>query len=506
MPSLTRIDASAIRIVGHCPWTTEQVKVALEEGVSPADLPGDCVITGRGTDAEGEFETILSSALCCQNYYTAKTPSGLVHGPNLFSLVRRGRLGWRWNERSLLSLLTAEFTTDTDTLHAQVERLRPATRVVCRGTRSSERTYPFWETVFAGRPSSMGEAAEVLRDVVRESATSETALSLSAGFDSRVILAILVSLGIQPVVGTMGFAESTDVVVASAMARHYGLQHRRVVLEPEDYLRYAASITEVCGGSKTADHWHTYIYIKKVGFSPHTLHWAGSNGEFARTTWFDRNPLTRIVGRLGLRVAERIIRRRFSHGPYSARFHDAMHLLPEPLGGFSVRDVPEHFVSLLRGQKADLNRLDEFIALNPTRHFIGNGVSLYRSVVGTHSPFLDHRWISRAARLARRARVGSNFHRYCIATFAPQLFEYPLASERKVAAVSPLGMGNPKSPAVPYARFDDVLSLPEAKAILHESRHLQNLFERRRLERAVRRRNLAPVLLALHFAAEAGAQ
>ena len=98
-------------------------------------------------------------------------------------------------------------------------------------------------------------------------------LSLSGGFDSRVLLSRLLYHGARPVVGTMGFPSSTDRIVATLIAKAFNLEHRVVELQVSDYLLFAKEIVRLTGGTKTANHWHTYIYTRRVGFDRHRLDW-----------------------------------------------------------------------------------------------------------------------------------------------------------------------------------------------------------------------------------------
>lgn len=502
MIQFSGIETSSVRVHGFSPWSSERIAAEFGTGIQHEEIPGDCVISASGTDAIGSYRLLLSTALCCHNYYWVPSDSRFVHGPGFFDVLRQSGLQWKWNSRSIACLLTSEFTISTDTLHPSIERFPPAAVLIHRNGRSTLSISQYWDTIFHGKRTTAQDTLDVLR-MIMEEVKNPAALSLSAGFDSRVLLALLVEQGKKPVIGTMGYATSTDMQVASAIAQHFGLEHRQVVLEPHDYLKYARQITRITGGTKTADHWHTYIYIHNVGFSQDSVHWAGSNGEFARTTWYDWNPRARLFDRTPCSIARRIIARRFTHGPYTRRYEQANQLMPDSCDSFRVTDVPLYFSSHLSKTVGRLNQLDQFIALHPTRHFIGNGVTLYRSLVPTHSPFLDVRWISKAARLPRQLRVGSNFHRFAVCSLLPQLRSFPIGIENTMRETAPWNNRNPKGKPTPYSSFSSVAALPECQEVLHTSRHLAELFDSERLMRALTHDALIPVLLSLHFAGEA---
>src|SRR4051812_11938866 len=95
----------------------------LEQGLGPEELAGDCVVTASGRDDRGQFEVVTTSALCCQNYYWHARPGSFLHGPRLFGLQKTAGLKWQWNHRAVLSLLTAEYLTEQDTLHSEIRKV-----------------------------------------------------------------------------------------------------------------------------------------------------------------------------------------------------------------------------------------------------------------------------------------------------------------------------------------------------------------------------------------------
>src|SRR5207253_3376659 len=106
--------------------------------------------------------------------------------------------------------------------------------------------------------------------------------------DSRVLLACMCHLGRRPSAASMGSPHATDVRIATQLARITGLDFTRVEIEPEDYIAVAEQVLHTTSGEKIFWHWHTGIYTDKVGFAPDGIHLVGSNGEFARSYFFDK--------------------------------------------------------------------------------------------------------------------------------------------------------------------------------------------------------------------------
>jgi hypothetical protein len=139
------------------------------------------------------------------------------------------------------------------------------------------------------------------------------------------------------------------------------------------------------------------------------------------------------------------------------------------------------------------------------RHFIGNGLALYQAALPTRSPFLDASFVRLGAGLPRRWKLSNRFHRRLIARFCPRLLDFPTDDTGTSMAQHdrPLDWLRAR-PSSDYNVFGQVLALPETKALLLESPHLDQFVPRPHREEAYTRRlqPLLAVLLTLHFASE----
>jgi asparagine synthase (glutamine-hydrolysing) len=389
-----------------------------------------------------------------------------------------------------------------DSLHEGVQRTPPASVLAWDGARATLRTESrTWPAVFQQAPNADVDAAvRILGGVFDEMRAPAPWLSLSAGFDSRLLLALCLRNGIKPRALTMGFDASTDVKVARSIAGAMGLEHRVVELRPDDYLRHARAIVHRTSGGKTAAHWHTDLYVREAGLGANDVHYVGSNGEFARTFYFDRGALARSLagGPAGLLEA-------FLFAKFARR---ARQLPPELLDvGPTPRALARHAASLVSGVVSNFgDALDAFYTMQRVRHFIGLGLALYSAHGDPRSPFLDARWIRAVARLPRTERLGCNYHRRAIATFEPRLLPFPVGEDgAPMGERAPAGYHVKKRPAVSYSAFDKVLDDPRVAELLAESPALDELVPRAARIAAARAKSPAvEVLLALHFAGELG--
>jgi asparagine synthase (glutamine-hydrolysing) len=491
--------AGALVLHGHSPATAEELHARAGRGEPVSRLPGDFVLASK--------DRIVTSVLSALPYYYWVAPDGqrLCHGASVFDVVRAARLPWTWNRRALHCLVRLGHTAGDDTLHAEVKRVPPASVLELARGRLEIRTDPFWRDLFTGAPSSEEQVLRVTQEVFDELPREAPFLSLTAGLDSRLLLALFLSRGVKPQAGTMGWPESTDVRVAEAIARRFGLEHRRVEIRPEDYARFGKTIVRLTSGSKLARHWHTYIYARRAALPHGATHFVGSNGEFARSYLCDLGIVSRLLDGMPRPLARRLAARiAGGRGPALPGDGDGGDSLLTAAG---LGAVGPHLEGLWDGRLSLLDGLDALYARERVRHMIGNGLALYFANSRAVSPFLDSRWIAAVARLPRGAKLDSALHRRMILRLCPVLGDFPVATDAHPMrdhgwALRPY-WARRRPPGVPYARVEATLVLEETRALLIESPHLRSWFGAGWLEAVVPCSTaLADVLLTLHFVGE----
>lgn len=495
--------AETHRLVGYSAWTPDRILAAVLGGQSPAEIPGDFVLATRleSDDGAPAEDVIISSAVAAHPYYFIHRDGRLHHGQDVFALVREAGLPWRWNPRTVACLAWLGHAVGEDTLHPDVRRVPPCSVLRHSAGRLSVRQDQFWETLLEGPRRSPGEVAGVLENVLDELLGDRPLVSLSAGFDSRLILARAMAAGVRVQALTMGSATSTDRRIAALIAADQGIPHHVVELDPAGYLAAAETVTRITGGVKTAANWHTYLYTINADAHGAVPHIVGANGEFARTFYLNKGSLARLGGTAGANLVRAYFtsrierrRRRFARD------------LPE-LGTNRFQDssrLAEQIVDLVGTTGSGLSQLDRFYATQRVRHFIGNGLALYQRNIPTVSPFLDSRWIRAAARMPRAERLGDNFHRLVIHRNSPRLLEYPTGYEKALARRAEPGYWIRRRPTVVgYSPFAQILDDPQVHAAVIEEPGLDELFPRPRREAAVRARvpHVIDLLLTLGHAA-----
>jgi asparagine synthetase B (glutamine-hydrolysing) len=418
-------DRPSAVIHGYCSLSPQQLLAAYdEEGL-------ECVKRIRGQytavfERPGECIILTSTYGACQHYY-ALTENGFFHGDTVLGVVQRAGLAWTWNWRALADLTQYGHTLQSDTLHPSVSRI-PAASVVRFADGRLHIQEISWHRLHRRGGSSAELALEAFHDELRfitNLSDSPPVLSMSGGYDSRVILAGLLADGVRPRLLTMGFDDSTDVTIARSVAKAQGLEHATVTLAIDDYLNVAEHVARVTNGTKLALHWHTFIYPKKAGLSLADQLLVGTNGEFARSFYLDKIPfasaasLMSPVAVVGLWFLKQKIHFRAKELKlFNERFTAAFGWRARTLRAFQVAHLSHYSLN---------DGLDRFYLEQRVRHLMGNGIRLYRESTSWRSPFLSQQWVEQIWRLSRKWKRGSNWHRYALQRDCAALLKHPIS-------------------------------------------------------------------------------
>lgn len=417
-----------LKLVGFSPENPTDILTAVSNGAKPSSLKGDFILIAEGNDMEtGKPLTVfISTVVAAVPYFLHLTELHCVHSDNVIDCCRMAELTWEWNWNALAQLALFDSVLGDISLHRFITRIPKASIIKVCGHKVEKYHEPFWEELYESpRPySKLNEASAVLLDILSElPAPVKLSLSLSAGYDSRVLLAGLSHLHRNVVTASMGLSDSTDPRIALQLANLVGFDFKRIELNSDDYLTYANDILKATSGEKLFWHWHTGIYTKKVGFDPQSIHLAGSNGEFARSYYFDKGIFANLIDMSGFTrwdfwlILKNSVKRRVSQEILSelkqkSDFHDKLS---------SRLQMKDAFIpGMCFG-----NGLDYFYAAERVRKFIGLGLALYRSEYTTMSPFLDSRFIRYAAKLQRSDKLRNTMHRSIIKQLRPELLNFP---------------------------------------------------------------------------------
>lgn len=499
-----RFENVSSRTVGYCPWPADRIISELNSGTCPSSFPGDFVFIAEGRDVDDEpFVVLLTSIISAQPYFYLVDGNRFYHGENVIEVVKASGVEWQWNARAVNCLAVLDHLIGNDTLHQQVKRVDPSSLYhFSKGMLSaSSDITPFIEENRKNRLSA-DEAVSAIRSITREMLEGrDAAISLSSGYDSRVLLALAMDFGQSPVVGTMGFDDSTDVIVAKSICRRFGLEHKVIELAEAEYFDSASDILRLTSGTKSMLHWHTYLFANNIGFPVENLHLVGSNGEFVRTYYLDKGVLS-LLADLG---PDDFVTRKFFHAKYGLQRRLPNHDIDKFLqteNAFTASRVPDLCTDVCSTTRGFLDKLDWFYSFQRVRHFIGNGLALYNSFNQTASPFLDSRFIACGLGLSRSLKLNSCFHRRIIQRCVPELLDFPMDA----STISMRDRAKPlywlqKHSTKGYSPIPGLLKSKKAQEILQESTDLDMFLPKKDRMQLIgdNRSFFLAFLLTMHF-------
>lgn len=417
----------ALTLHGYSPADPSEIFNKVIAGSKPSALKGDFILIAEGVDAESRkpLTVFISTVVAAVPYFYYITAERCIHASNVLDCCKEAGLGWRWNQDAVAQLALFDHVLGNASLHEAISRVPSASIIkICDG-KTERFTEPFWTELYANcRYDSLpSDATELLLNILSELPTQRYALSLSAGYDSRVLLACLANLKKDVVTACMGGAGATDPRIAQQLAHSVGYNFQRIEIDPDNYLSSMESILKTTSGELVFEHWHTGIYAKKVGFNPTTIHLAGSNGEFARSFFFDKGFVANFLDTLKFSRWDWWLSRIYS---VSRRIAPEIVTALGPTSDFAKRltapqQVHAAYVPGLRFGDG----LDVFYATQRVRNFIGLGLALYRSAFQTMSPFLDVRFIRFAAHLPRHDKLANRLQKDIIGRLRTELLDFP---------------------------------------------------------------------------------
>jgi len=388
-------------------------------------LSGDYVIV-----IENSSETfVVSSTFAVTQYYYTVENGKFYHSDTVMEVLKQGGLQWQWNWRALADFVSLGQVLENETLHKAVFRVPASSILHFKYGKLNTKTIP-WDTLYPTMDATPEMALEVFNKEVEYWVQPDSVVSISAGFDSRVILSSVLKTGCRPLLLTMGFDKSTEVQISKSISQSLGLELQQVVLNLGDYFQYGEEVTLLTNGTKSACDWHTYIYPKKSDQDIQRTFFVGTNGEFVRSAYLNKGIVARIAD---------------TFTPLSLPYFWKRKLKPK-FSGEELEGMNAEFVEQYSGEgyKQRLKRLmklchhqllpglDRFFLEQRVRNFHGNGLKMNNASFQTRLPFLSKDWVAAVWNLGRNWKLGDNWHRFAIENNCPKLLDFPEAKTGKI--------------------------------------------------------------------------
>lgn len=371
--------------------------------------------------AESMYETtIITSENGIVPYYYFYDGSTLFHGSTVTAICAKSKLAWKWDFNALGDYLAMDHTIGESTLHPLIKRTQPGSIVsVKQGQLSINNSADSPNKIHRTHPDELIE--EISQEVLHWWLPSECILSMTGGFDSRLLLAILISSGNRPQLLVCGQDSAFDLVVAKEISSRLKLDLIRSQVYGEDFLHAASSISRETNGLLPVSHWPGVLFAKEAQSK---VVFVGFNGEIARS-YYDDNGIFSLM-RYGMHSRGKQSQKFWIKKFYKAFMEtDYGEINPDLAQQFSM-DGHICRVNRLMGKERQFGlSLDNVFSHQYIRHKTGADIAALSLLVRWVAPFFSHSWISMASNLPRQWKHGSMFHRYAIGKLAPELLFFP---------------------------------------------------------------------------------
>lgn len=419
---LVNTTINSLRQIGYTKYSDRQLlDMFVNQGIQTLrDLSGEYALILEGNDECA----IVTSPVGAMHYYYYYDNSRFFHGNMIIDILKKAAIPWQWNWSALGDLCQLENLTNNQTLHPSIKRVPPGTCLYYRNGSLSVDTKCYIDSIPPLRPDPQG-AVKAMNQEVEAWSGNNPYLSLSGGFDSRVILGSMLRQGIQPRLITMGNDQCSDVRTAKAIATEYNLTHDLIRININDFFEHASKISYLTNGTKTAWHWHTYLYPLKAQIPNESSFFVGTLGEFARSYYFDKGQLGRIAN-----INPQLALNKF----WNMKLNRHPTFYPEELSSLNIKFAEQLYQQGISSRanrlvkyckKQFLPGLTRYYFEQRVPNFYANGIRMYMDSSKWRSPFHSRRWIDQIWNLPASWKLGSNWHRYAIGINMPKLLDFP---------------------------------------------------------------------------------
>ena len=410
-----------IKILGYCEESEEDIKqyIRARKFNHLQSMKGEFTIVSANKD-ETIIITSLIGAMQYFYYYDGFTFS---HGERIIDIVHERKLDWIWDWESLGDLCELENLTQDRTLHRDIKKVPAGTLLVFRN-KLTLRSINLLNQMKLIEADPV-DAVNVFNQETSRWVGPNPILSLSGGFDSRVILSSMLHQGIYPTIVTLGNKENSDMKVAEMIVNTFCLDHIRVKLSLEDLLEHGERISTITNGSKPACHWHTYIYPKKAGISKDNSFFVGTLGEFARSYYFDKGFISLLNDSIS--NAAQVTFWTLKLSKHRTFYEHELPYLCSELG----REIGSDGIKKRAHRNASLSCGDflsggcRYYLEQRVPNFYANGITMYNDSSSWRSPFHSIKWLEIIWSLSDHWKLGSNWHRLAITRNYPSLLNFP---------------------------------------------------------------------------------
>lgn len=328
------------------------------------------------------------------------------------------------NSSGLIQLIAYGQMFNETSLLAGVRQLKPGRIFSVDEFSGYSSAEPKQLTLLGRSETTLNNAIEAFHEAVAKCFKNgdQPVVSLSAGLDSRLILAAALSNGIRPICLGYGNPDSSDMVIASEIAKKFNLPFFKAgLLQPSDYWGAAQRIAREGAGEVPIQHGHALLDQKLLSLTQGRSIITGTGGEFYRAFYYDRGmPGYRIFGSPLLKQAllpraNRYITQEF--GKLSNPFFEAFPQM-KPEMDLRLRNALEPYEN---ANDSAADYMDRVYLGERVSRMVVSGQQLLDRYYDRCHPFLDPHVVNEVGNLPVSYKLGSTFHRKAIEVLSPEL-------------------------------------------------------------------------------------
>ncbi|MGR3277456.1 hypothetical protein ACSYAD_20360 [Acaryochloris marina NIES-2412] len=379
--------------------------------------------------------------------------------------MKDARIRWNYNYRCLANLASLGHGLESETLHKDIHRVPCSSVLLFQDKRLKIKTFD-WEEVNIDYSPDFCTPENVLlsfNKACKSLVENNNNISMSGGYDSRLILSFFLREKLKPSLLVMGNPDSTDALISRKIAHHYKLKIEVIPLDLKDYFDSAMKIVYLTGGTKTFEHWHTFIYANKASLDKSTPLFIGSNGEFVRSYYTNVIPfiyLSNFSSRLSVPLFWALKLKMFLKRHRKCFRDNEMNMLStdfsKELDNIRTIFLATRLSSLCNYEL--ISGCDKFYLEQRVRTLISNGLRLLSDSYKCKTPFLDYDFISCAFKLPLKFKRNSSWHIYAMKENYNSLLQFEFEHDCKKIT--------------PYANYPEMFNTKEIKDFLKDNSYV----------------------------------
>ena len=495
---MTEIESSYLKkvtIYGYCSFSKQKLcKLFLnKKEYLIADALGNFVIVWNNDSRQ----VIVTSAIGIIAYYFYIKNQYFTHGKEILEVFRDSQQVWEWDFQALADYLIFNHPVDSSTLHKYIKRTSANTIISFENGRLEEKPLQSSNENQSQSFSSPYDSIDCLTTEVARWVNQENAvLSITGGFDSRLILATLLSQGIKPYLIVSGQKNSFDLNVSKSISKKFNLPLLTTEFKSLDIIQNSNKTITATGGMLPITHWAGHLWATSYELNLPII--VGFNGEFVRSYYFDKGQFSYLLDYIPDAYKKYLL-----GIIINSDFRELTNFfIPEFQAEFSKNAEKIRFQRMMSFSNSNtLEKLDSFFINSYTRNKTGMDISALSKHTSWIAPLCSSAWIKSLENLPRNWKLGSKFHRFAINELFPQLLSFPEEGAGEKITLNPkyLYWARKKS-VIPFYNIK-VLNTPEVEALINKGiANLEDIMSKTAINLLLEKKSLKLKLLGYKLA------